>query len=54
MSVSKVHPFGIGGKQVMVNSVLCVKCRKWVTLRVTLRLGRDFVCVEDARSEVMD
>ena len=33
-----------------INSVLCVKCRKWIHERcvkvkwVTLRLGRDFVC----------
>ena len=28
VSVSKVDPCGICGKQVMANSVLCVKCRK--------------------------
>ena len=34
----------------MANSVLCVKCGKWIhgrsaeVKRVTLRLGRDFVC----------
>ena len=48
--VSKVNPCGICGKRVMANSVLCVKCRKWIhgrcekVKRVTLRLGRDFVC----------
>ena len=46
----KVDPCGICGKRVMANSVLCVKCRKWIhgrcakIKRVTLRLGRDFVC----------
>ena len=30
MSVSKVDPCGISGKRVMVNSVLCVKCGKWI------------------------
>ena len=50
VSVSKVDPCGICGKCVMANSVLCVKCRKWIhgrcakVKRVTLRLGRDFVC----------
>ena len=34
----------------MANSVLCVNCRKWMrgrcvkVKRVSLRLGRDFVC----------
>ena len=47
---SKVDPCGICGKGVMANSVLCVKCRKWIdgrcakVKRVTLRFGRDFVC----------
>ena len=36
VSVSKVDPCGICGKRIMPNSVLCV--------RVTSRLGRDFVC----------
>ena len=50
VTVSKVDPSGICGKLVMENSVLCVKCRKWIhgrcmkVKRVTLRLGRDFVC----------
>ena len=50
VTVSKVDPCGICGKRVMANSVLCVKCRKWMrgrrvkVKRVTLRLGRDFVC----------
>ena len=50
VSVSKVDPSGICGKRVMANSVLSVKCRKWIhercakVKRVTLRLGRDFVC----------
>ena len=50
VSVSKVDPCGICGKRVMANSVLCVKCRKWIygicvkIKRVTPRLGRDFVC----------
>ena len=30
VTVSKVDPFGICGKRVMANSVLCVKCRKWI------------------------
>ena len=29
VSVSKVDTCGICGKQVMANSVLCVKCGKW-------------------------
>ena len=50
MSVSKIDPGGICGKRVMANSVLCVKCGKWIhgrcvkVKRVTPRLGRDFVC----------
>jgi len=46
VTVSKVDPW----KRVMANSVLCVKCRKWIhgrcakVKRVSLRLGRDFVC----------
>ena len=50
LSVSKVDPCGICGKRVMANSVLCVKCGKWIhgrcakVKRVTSRLGRDFVC----------
>ena len=49
VTVSKIDPCGICGKRVMANSVLCVKCRKWIygrcakVKRVTLRLGRDFV-----------
>ena len=49
VTVSKIDPFGICGKRVMANSVLRVKCRKWIhgrcakVKRVTLRLGRDFV-----------
>ena len=49
-SVSKIDPCGICGKRVMANSVLCVKCGKWIhgrcakVKRVTARLGRDFVC----------
>ena len=50
VTVSKIDPCGICGKRVMANSVLCVKCRKWIhrryanVKRVILRLGRDFVC----------
>ena len=50
MSVSKVDPCGICEKRVMANSVLCVKCGKWIygrcakVKRVTLRSGRDFLC----------
>lgn len=50
VTMSKVDPCGICGKEVMANSVLCVKCRKWIhgrcskVKRVTLSLGRDFVC----------
>ena len=50
VSVSKVDPCGICEKRVMENSVLCLKCRKWIHGRcakvktVTLILGRDFVC----------
>ena len=48
--MSKVDPFGICGKQVMTNSVLCVKCGKWIhgrctkVKRVNSRLGGEFVC----------
>ena len=50
VSVSKVDPCGICGKQVMANSESCVKCGKHIhgrcaiVMRVTPRLGRDFVC----------
>ena len=50
VSVGKVDPCGICGKQVMANSVLCVKCEKRINRkcgkvkRMTPRLGRDFVC----------
>ena len=50
VSVSKIDPCGICGKRVMANSVLCVKCGKWIhgrcvkVKRGTPRLGRDFVC----------
>ena len=48
VTVSKVDPCGIFGKRVMANSVLCLKCRKCIhgrcKKRVTLRMGRDFVC----------
>ena len=47
VTVSKIDPCG---KRVRENSVLYVKCRKWIhgrcakVKRVTLRLGRDVVC----------
>ena len=50
VSVSKVDPCGICGKQVMANLVLCVKCRKWIHGRcakvemVTPKVGERF-CV---------
>ena len=50
VTVSKVDPCGIYWKRVMANSVLSLKCRKWIhgrcakVKRVTLRLGRDFMC----------
>ena len=50
VSVSKVGPYGICGRRVPENSVLCGKCRKWIhgrcakVKRVTPRLGRDFAC----------
>ena len=50
VTVSKIDPCGICRKRVRANSVVCVKCRKWIhgrcakVKRVTLRLGRDFVC----------
>ena len=59
VSVTKVDPCGISGRQVMANSVLCVKCRKCIlgrcvkVKRVTARLGRN-LRVEDARSKLMD
>ena len=43
VTVSKIDPCGICGKRVTANSVLCVKCRKWIhrrcakVKRVTLR-----------------
>ena len=49
-TVSKIDPCGNCGKRVMANSVLCVKCGKWIhgrcakLNRVTPRLGRDFGC----------
>ena len=49
MSASEIDPCGIHGKRVMANSVLSVKCGKWIhgrcmkVKRVILRLGRDFV-----------
>ena len=56
VSLSKVDPCGICWKQVMANSVLCMKCEKWIhgscakVKRVTPRL-----CVEDnAGSKLMD
>ena len=48
--VSKIDPCGMCGKRVGANSVLCVRCGKWIhgrctkMKRVTPRLGRDFVC----------
>ena len=65
VSVSKVDPCGICAKRVMANSVLCVKCGKWIhgrcakVKRVTPRLGRDFVCgrckqVDDGLVEPME
>ena len=59
VTVSKIDPCGICGKQVMVTSVLCLKCKKWIhgrcakVKRVTPRLG-EILCVEDARSKLMD
>ena len=50
VSLCKVDPCDICGKGVMANSVLCVKCGKWIhgrftkVKRVTSRLVRDFVC----------
>ena len=50
VSVNKVDPCCICRKRVMSNSVLCVKYKEWIhgrctkVKRVTLRLGRDFVC----------
>lgn len=48
--MSKVDTCGICGKRVMENSVLCVKCGKWIhgncakVKRVTPKLGGDFLC----------
>ena len=50
VSVSKVDPCGVCGKKVGVNSVLCVRCGKWIhgrcagVKRVSSRLAKDFVC----------
>ena len=54
VSVIKVDPCDICGKREMANSVLCVKCRKWIhgrcmkVKRVTPRLG-EILCVEGGR-----
>ena len=50
VSESKVDPCGICWKQVMANSMLCLKCGEWIHGRcakvesVTPRLGRNLVC----------
>ena len=50
VTVSKVNPCGICGKQVMANSLIMSKMQEWnhgrcaKVKRVTLRLGSDFVC----------
>ena len=45
VSVSMVDRYGICGKRVMANSVLCVKCGKWTHGRgAKARLGKTFVC----------
>ena len=47
---SKVDPCAKSNKRVMVNSVMCTKCCKWVharcakTKRVTNTLAKGFVC----------
>ena len=59
VTVSKIGPCGICGKRVMENSVLCVKCGKWIhgrcakVKRVTRGWG-EIWCVEDARNNLMD
>ena len=63
--VGKVDPCSICGKPVTANSVLCVKCRKWIhgrcmkVKRMTSKLGRDFVCgrckqVDDGLVELVE
>ena len=34
VTVSKIDPCGICGKRIMANSVLCVKCGKWIHINV--------------------
>ena len=41
VSVSKVDPCGICGKRVTANSVLCVKCGKWIHGRSAKVKGDD-------------
>ena len=47
---SKIDPFGVCRRRVMVNSVLCTKCGNWVhgkcaeIKRVTARMAMHFVC----------
>ena len=55
VSVSKVDPCGIFGKQVSASSVLCVKYRKWMfkSKEGDPEVGKR-LCVEDARSKLMD
>ena len=48
---SKIDPCGVYGNRVMLNSVLCKKCGKWIhgrcakMKRVTTSLAQGFVCV---------
>ena len=47
---SKIDPCANGGKRVMANSMMCMKCGKWVhgicmkMKKVTSTLAKDFVC----------
>ena len=47
---SKIDPYGVCGRRVMANSVLCTKCGNWVhgrsakIKRVTTRLAMHFIC----------
>ena len=53
ITVSTIDPCGICGKRVMANSVLCVKCGKWIYGRCARGWG-ETLCVEDARNKLKD
>ena len=52
INTSKIDPCGVCGKRVMANSLLCIKCMKWIhgrctkMKRVTPSLAKHFVCAQ--------